>query len=151
MERKREFHTGSARPENLRMRRNSWSGNQEIPLASAPGADRPEKVTYRTSGMHACGKSDGLIVPAKPPNKGMRLAEVVEGRGLAKGNTRFRITCRTQCRVSVLLSDPSVREAASAASAINPRWEPYAGNPLVRFCAGGWGQPQSLPRRLAKR
>jgi hypothetical protein len=80
------------------------------------GADRPEKVTYRTSGMHACGKSDGLIVPAKPSNKGMRPAEVVEGRGPAKGNMRFRTTGRTQCRVRVLFSDPGVREAASAAS-----------------------------------
>src|SRR5262249_28215747 len=52
---------------------NSLHGNREIPQASAPGvADRPEKVSDRTSGMHACGKSDGRIVPGKPPNKGMR-------------------------------------------------------------------------------
>ena len=34
------------------------------------------------------GKSDGPVVPAKPPNNaGRPAAEAVEGRGLAKGNT----------------------------------------------------------------
>src|ERR1022692_3804431 len=28
------------------------------------------------------------------------------------------------------------------------RYEPYAGNPLVRICAGGSGRPLSLPRLL---
>ena len=38
--------------------------------------------------MHEHGKSDNSVVPAKPPNKaGRPAAEVVEGRGLAKGNT----------------------------------------------------------------
>jgi group II intron reverse transcriptase/maturase len=38
--------------------------------------------------MHERGKSDNLVVPAKPPNKtGRPVAEVVEGRGLAEGNT----------------------------------------------------------------
>jgi RNA-directed DNA polymerase len=38
--------------------------------------------------MHGRGKSDNPIVPAKPPNKaGRPVAEVVEGRGLAEGNT----------------------------------------------------------------
>jgi RNA-directed DNA polymerase len=36
--------------------------------------------------MNDRGKSDSLVVPAKPPNK-TSVAEVVEGRGLAKGNT----------------------------------------------------------------
>jgi hypothetical protein len=36
--------------------------------------------------MHERGKSDSLVVPAKPLNK-TPVAEVVEGRGLAKGNT----------------------------------------------------------------
>jgi group II intron reverse transcriptase/maturase len=44
--------------------------------------------------MHDRGKSDDLVVPAKPPNKpGSPGAEVAEGRGSAKGNvarkTRF--------------------------------------------------------------
>src|ERR1700730_2045903 len=37
--------------------------------------------------MHERGKSDSPVVPAKPPNKtGLPVAEVVEERGLAKGN-----------------------------------------------------------------
>src|SRR6266581_1973443 len=38
--------------------------------------------------MHERGKSDNSVVPAKPPNNaGGPVAEVVEGRGLAEGNT----------------------------------------------------------------
>ena len=38
--------------------------------------------------MNERGKSDNLVVPAKPPNKaGEPVAEVVEGRRLAEGNT----------------------------------------------------------------
>ena len=49
--------------------------------------------------MHEHGKSDGPVVPAKPPNKaGRPAAEVVEGRGSAKGNTDELDTPRTQCR-----------------------------------------------------
>jgi RNA-directed DNA polymerase len=42
----------------------------------------------RTPEMNGHGKSDSLVVPAKPPNKaGVPVAEVVEERGLAEGNT----------------------------------------------------------------
>ena len=38
--------------------------------------------------MHERGKSDSPVVPAKPPNKAASaVAEVVEERGLAEGNT----------------------------------------------------------------
>ena len=38
--------------------------------------------------MHERGKSDSPVVPAKPPNKtAQAVAEAVEERGLAKGNT----------------------------------------------------------------
>ena len=38
--------------------------------------------------MNDHGKSDGPVLPAKPPNKpGLPGAEVVEGRGPAEGNT----------------------------------------------------------------
>src|SRR5439155_1721246 len=38
--------------------------------------------------MHEHGKSDGPVLPAKPPNNpGQPGAEVVEGRGLPEGNT----------------------------------------------------------------
>ena len=106
-----------AQSKTLRMRGNSLHGNREIPRVSAPGvADRPEKVADRTSGMYACGKSDGRILPGKPPNKGKRLAEAVEGRRPAKGNARFKATCRTQSRVCVLFFGPCVRDAAPPAS-----------------------------------
>ncbi len=37
--------------------------------------------------MHGRGKSDGPVVPAKPPNNaGLPVAEAVEGRGPGKGN-----------------------------------------------------------------
>lgn len=45
-------------------------------------------------------KSDRPVVPAKPPNKAVA-AEVVEGRGLAKGNTAKRNAVRTQRRSAV--------------------------------------------------
>ena len=49
--------------------------------------------------MHERGKSDSPVVPAKPPNKaGRPVAEVVEERGLAEGNTDRPDTSRTQCR-----------------------------------------------------
>jgi len=107
-----------AESKTLRMRGNSSHGNREIPRApAADGSEgRPEKALGRTSGMHARGKSDGRIVPKKPPNKGMRLAEAVEGRRPAKGNTRLRATCRTQTRGCVSFAGQRVREAASNAS-----------------------------------
>jgi len=51
-------------------------------------AGRPGKAVGRTPGMNGRGKSDSPVVPAKPPNNaGQPVAEVVEERGLAKGNT----------------------------------------------------------------
>src|SRR5262249_19822972 len=72
-----------AQSETLCTRGNSLHGKREIPGASADGrAGRPEKVDDRTPGVHAPGKSDGRVVPGKPPNKGVPAApaEVVEGR-----------------------------------------------------------------------
>ena len=77
-----------AQSKTLRMRGNLLHGNREVPQArAADGATgRPEKVIDHTSGTHACGKSDGRVVPEKPSNKGMRPAEVVERRRPAEGN-----------------------------------------------------------------
>jgi RNA-directed DNA polymerase len=78
-----------AQSKTLRMRGNLLHGNREVP--QAPAADgatgRPEKVVNHTSGTHACGKSDGRVVPEKPSNKGMRPAEAGEGRRPAEGNS----------------------------------------------------------------
>ena len=51
--------------------------------------------------MNERGKSDGPVVPAKPPNKPERAgAEAVEGRGPVEGNTASRNACRTQSRAT---------------------------------------------------
>ena len=77
------------------MRGNSLHGNRETPKASVTsnaspadgGAERSEKASGRTSGMHAFGESDGSIVPQKQANKAdLSAAEPVEGRGPTKGN-----------------------------------------------------------------
>jgi RNA-directed DNA polymerase len=62
---------------------------------------------------HGREQSDSSVVPGKPPNKtGAPVAEVVEGRGLAKGNLREQNTPRTQSRRSVPSALERVREAA---------------------------------------
>jgi hypothetical protein len=51
--------------------------------------------------MYGRGKSDRLVVPAKPRNKGEGMphpAEAVEGRSLAKGNLLDRCKDRAQHR-----------------------------------------------------
>jgi RNA-directed DNA polymerase len=63
--------------------------------------------------MDGGGKSDSPVVPAKPPNNsGPSEAEVVEGRGLAKGNTPESNTHRTQSRAGVPSALERIREAA---------------------------------------
>ena len=59
------------------------------------------------------GKSDSSVVPRKPPNKAGKLAaEVVEGRGLAKGNLPESNTDRTQSRTCVQSAIERIRQAA---------------------------------------
>ena len=100
--------------------------------------------------MHGHEKSDPAIVAVKPTNKAERsAAEPVEPRTGTKGNAGQQSTRQTQswARVSQALDrirqlEPSVRFAVT-----HPRWEPYAGKPHVRFCAGGARQLASLPLR----
>jgi len=62
------------------------------------------------------GKSDSLVVPRKPPNNaGQPAAEVVEGRGLAKGNSPESNAHRTQGRASAPSALGRVRKAAQQA------------------------------------
>ena len=57
--------------------------------------------------MHECGKSDSPVVPAKLPNNtGLPVAEVVEERGLAKGNAASK-------------TRPGLRAGMSASSALD--------------------------------
>jgi len=64
--------------------------------------------------MHGQGKSDGPIVPGKPPNKPAGAgAEGVEGRGPAKGNPQERTMRRTQGRERMQQALARVRQAAT--------------------------------------
>jgi hypothetical protein len=70
------------------------------------------EVQGRNPMMNGHGKSHSPIVPTKPSNKaGKPAAEGVEGRGLAKGNSREQNALRTQGRVSAQSALERVREA----------------------------------------
>src|SRR5947207_11935639 len=60
-------------------------------------------------------------------------AEPGERRAGTKGNAGQQSTCRAQNRISVSQALERIRQFAVT----HPRWEPYAGKPHVRFCAGG--------------
>jgi group II intron reverse transcriptase/maturase len=63
--------------------------------------------------MNEGGQSDSSIVPEKSPNKALaQVAEGMEGRGLAKGNSRGQNTLRTQGRGRVQRALERVRQAA---------------------------------------
>ncbi len=92
-------------------------GNREIPESSEVEgtADRSEKASGRSSGMYGSGKSDRLIVPKKPSNNAEAAAspaEMVEGRGLTKGNTPQTTAPRTQGRIGASSGLERVRAVA---------------------------------------
>jgi group II intron reverse transcriptase/maturase len=64
--------------------------------------------------MHGSQKSDGLVVPMKPPNEAGRptVEEGVEGRSSTKGNTVEQNAPRTQCRTRAPSALDRVHEAA---------------------------------------
>src|SRR5205085_3278293 len=107
--------------------------------------------------MHGHEKSDLAIVAEKPANKaeqptaeastGASAAEPVERRAGTKGNAGQQSTCRAQNRISVSQALERIRQFAVT----HPRWEPYAGKPHVRFCAGACDEthvPTATPRAL---
>jgi RNA-directed DNA polymerase len=66
--------------------------------------------------MHGHGKSDNLVVPETPSNKGNGeplLAEKVEGSELAKGNLRWQNRSRTQGRGDLQNALLRIRQAAA--------------------------------------
>ena len=84
--------------------------------------------------MYGHEKSDHAIVAVKPTNKAERsAAELVERRAGTKGNADQRSTRWTQSRISV---SQGVGSHTAAFCRRYPRWEPYAGKPHVRICAG---------------
>ena len=87
--------------------------------------------------MHGPEKSDPGIVAMKPANKTEQsVAEPVERRAGTKGNADQQSTCRTQSRISVSQALERIRKVQNRFAVTHPRWEPYAGKPHVRFCAG---------------
>jgi hypothetical protein len=99
--------------------------------------------------MHGHEKSDPAIVAMKPANKAARsatepsvkepaAAESVERRVGDQGECGLASTRRTQSRVSVSQALEGIRQVGSRLLCrLDPRWEPYAGKPHVRICAGG--------------
>jgi len=87
--------------------------------------------------MHGRGKSGEAIVAVKPANKAERsAAEPVERRAEAKGNAGQQSMPWTQHQHEHVTGAGSVRTII-AMERSDPRWEPYAGKPHVRICAGG--------------
>ena len=85
--------------------------------------------------MHGCEKSDPAIVAVKPANKAERsAAELVERRAGTEGNVDWQSTHWTQRQVRVSQALGRIRQCDCR---LDPRWEPYAGKPPVRICAGG--------------
>ena len=87
--------------------------------------------------MHGREKSGLAVVAMKPANKaGNPAAELVEPRAGAKGRAIQHNASRTQRRLNASQALERTRQAQTLA-ATHPRWEPYAGKPHVRICAGG--------------
>ena len=95
--------------------------------------------------MHGHEKSDSVIVAVKPANKvahpaaeqsatGPAAAEPVERRAETKGNADWQSTHWTQRQARVSQALDRIRRLLAV---MDPRWEPYAGKPHVRFWAGG--------------
>ena len=85
--------------------------------------------------MYGHEKSDRAIVAGKPTNKAERFAaELAEPRTGTKGNAGQSSTRWTQSRISVT---QGVGSHTATYCRRYPRWEPYAGKPHVRICAGG--------------
>ena len=94
--------------------------------------------------MHGPEKSDPAIVAGKLANKAMSPLRSIlprcrslwsqwsEGRG-PRGMRAS--TARTGLSAGLRVSQALERIRPIAVT--HPRWEPYAGKPLVRFCAGG--------------
>ena len=85
--------------------------------------------------MHGHEKSDLAIVAGKLANKAEQsAAELVERRAGTKGNASQQSTHWTRAR---LVCHGRWTAYGMSLAVTHPRWEPYAGKPPVRFCAGG--------------
>ncbi len=93
-------------------------------------------------------QSDSPIVVMKRANKeGELSAESVERRGGTKGNSAHQSTDRTQSRATVTQAGVGYGGRRDLPSL--PEVGAVCLNGHARICAGGAGQPASLPRLLA--
>ena len=86
--------------------------------------------------MNGDEKSDFAIVAMKPWNA-VQTGDMVERRAKAEENASQHNTHRTPSRARVNQALERVRQAGHCFIVIDPRWEPHAGKPHVRICAGG--------------
>ena len=87
--------------------------------------------------MHGRGKSDPVVVAVKSTNKAGAIRCGADGaKGGDQGErapTKHALDTGPDKRVTGV---GRVRRAAMLGR-LDPRWEPYAGKPHVRICAGG--------------
>jgi hypothetical protein len=102
--------------------------------------------------MHGHEKSDLAIVAEKPANKVAPRCGAVRGGVSHSGVGGAKGGDLGECRPAkhALDSAPGSRVTGAGTHAattcrLDPRWEPYAGKPHVRFCAGGAMRVASLP------
>src|SRR5260370_29628353 len=132
------------------------------PSGRSPGGPLREGQG-RTAEMNEHEKSDGLVVPAKLPNKtGVPVAEAVEGSSPAEGNTdgrtrpglsagqgvtsgldRVRLVARRDkdIRVTALLHHVDLDRLWAAFAAINPKATPEVDNVSGSHTGRSSGQP----------
>jgi hypothetical protein len=92
--------------------------------------------------MHGPEKSDLVIVAMKPANKAKPLRRRLRGRRSGVGGAKGGGQGEYAPAQHVLDPEPGSRDKRAGAytatfAVTHPRWEPYAGKPHVRFCAGG--------------
>jgi len=94
--------------------------------------------------MHGHEKSDHAIVAMKPANKVAPRCGAVRGGVSRSGVGGAKGADQGECGLAkhALDSAPGSRVTGAGthtaiACRLDPRWEPYAGKPHVRICAGG--------------
>jgi group II intron reverse transcriptase/maturase len=105
---------GPARSETLHTSGSLLHGSWEVSIVpDEQSSGSTGKAHGRKPVKEAVEKSDSLIVPKKPSNKGANPAEMVEGRSEAKGNAEQTPASRTLSRNSCASTGlQRVREAA---------------------------------------
>ena len=124
--------------------------NRETSGAPRPARerDRSAKAQSPKADAHALEESDRAILSMNQTNKEEQSsAEPGEKRVRAKENiVSFHTRPDTARGNRVCQGWSGVRGATLLVT--YPRWEPYAGKPLVRFCAGGDQRWSSQPQQL---